>query len=167
MRAGKSIGGWSSAIVAGLIIALLAPAATASIKIQESETLSLLEEFEQAKCRTKTKAFGFVALSLPANDLYTLDVFITKAAWKGFGHTYNLFYGNEDVQINVFGPNGELFSNEYGLPGTPDGTVGAGGIKISENGKKFSVGAYGLPDATFNSGVATTGAAKCKYPRRR
>lgn len=167
MRASGWIGILAGTILAALAIAVLAPAAGASIKIQESETLSPLEEFQQAKCRTKTKAFGFVALSLPANDLYTLDVFITKAAWKGFGHTYTLYYGNEDVQINVFGPNGELYSNEYGIPGTPDGTVFAGGIKVAENGKKFSVGAYGLPEATFTSGVTTSGAAKCKYPRRR
>jgi hypothetical protein len=167
-RGGKAIGGWSAAILAALAIATLAPAANASVEIRQSDTTNLLEEFEKSKCKLKAGPFGFVSFSLPANDLYRLDIFIRKGVWKGFGHTYDLFYGGEDVIANVFGPHqGELYGNDFGLPGTPDNTVGAGAIKFSDNGKKFSIGAFGLPDEHATSGVSVTGASKCKYPRRR
>ncbi len=150
----------------GLVAA--APTAGASIKIHNSETLELLQEFDKASCKASRNAkIPFYAFSLPANDLYTLDVFITRDAWKGFGHTYNLYYGNSDITAYVFGPNqGETYTNEVGLPGTPPGTVGAGAIKISANGKRYSIGAYGLSDESASRGVSVSGAAKCKYKHR-
>jgi hypothetical protein len=155
--------------VGALAVALFAPTAAASIQILDSETVAPLEEFDNASCRvTKGNAHSrFVAFSLPANDLYVLDVFIAKSAWEGFGHTYDLVYGDTAVIAQVFGPGpGENYSNEYGIPGTPPGFVGAGAVKISKNGKRFSVGAFGLPDRTFTKGVTVTGAARCKYKKR-
>lgn len=149
-------------------LAVVAPAASASIKIQRSDTSEVLQEFDKASCKaSKNAKIAFSAFSLPANDLFTLAVFISRDEWKGFGHTYNLYYGSTDAIANVFGPNrGELYSNEFDIPGTPPGTVGAGAIKISENGKRYSVGAYGLSDESFANGVSVTGAAKCKYKRK-
>ncbi len=155
-------------MLALVAVAATAPAATASVKIQRSDTAELLEEFDKATCKaSKNAKIAFYAFSQPANDLYTLDVFIERSAWEGFGHTYNLYYGSSDVTAFVFGPNqGETYSNEVGLPGTPPGTVGAGAIKISGNGKRYSIGAYGLSDESSSRGVSVSGAAKCKYKRR-
>lgn len=149
------------------VLAVAAPPASATIKIHESESLELLQEFERASCKaSKGAKIAFHAFSLPTNDLYTLDLFISRDAWKGFGHTYDLLYGDGSVDASVFGPNqGELYTNAVGLPGTPPGTVGAGAIKISANGKRYSVGAYALPNEDASKGVAVTGAAKCKYKR--
>lgn len=165
-RRGFSIGGLA------LVVALcaLAPSAGASIKIQQSETLELLGEFDKASCKSPAgKKFGFTAFSLPAEDLYTLDVFIAKSAWSGLGDSYDLFYGGQDVTAYVFGPNpGESYGNDVSIPGTPDNTVWAGGVKVSANGKRYSVGAYGLADPTFSGpGMTVSGSAKCRYKRRR
>jgi hypothetical protein len=148
-----------AAMVAGFV-----PAASASVEIRDSQTTELLQEFDKAKCKVKKGTYRFAFLSLPANDLYTLDVFIHKAVWDGFGHTYNIFYGSGPVDLDVFGPGqGERYSNEFGIPGTPPGTVGAGGVKLSRNGKRMSIGVFALNDASFTRGVSVTGAAKCKY----
>jgi hypothetical protein len=151
-------------IAAAASLAVLAPAANATVTIRDSDTSAVLEEFQTAKCKLKSKSFGFVAYSVPANDLYRLDVFIYKQAWDGFGHTYNLFYGDELAVVDVFGPT-ERYGNEFTPPGTPPGTLGAGGLKFAQNGKRFSVGAYGLSNEAFTRGVSVTGSAKCTYKR--
>ena len=159
---------WPAAVVVAVAVAMLAPSATASVEIRDSETTALLQEFEKAQCRAKKGKNPFLAFSLPANDLYTLSLYVQKAVWTGFGHTYDIFYGSGPVDLDVFGPGpGERYSNEFGIPGTPPGTVGAGGIKVAQNGKRFSIGVYALNDASFTKGVSISGSAKCQYPRRR
>jgi hypothetical protein len=152
------------AIVAVALAGLLAPPASATITIRDADTAAVLEEFQTAKCKLRSKPFGFVAFSLPANDPYRASVFIYKDAWKGFGRTYNLLYGDTLTSVDVYGPT-ELYGNEFGPPGTPPGTLAAGGLKFPQNGKRFSVGAYGLGNEAFTSGVSVTGSAKCKYKR--
>ncbi len=122
---------WPAAVVVAVAVAMLAPSATASVEIRDSETTALLQEFEKAQCRAKKGKNPFLAFSLPANDLYTLSLYVQKAVWTGFGHTYDIFYGSGPVDLDVFGPGpGERYSNEFGIPGTPPGVVGAGGIKV-------------------------------------
>lgn len=156
------------ALIAAIVgLALLAPAARGDIEIRDSDSTALLDSFEKANCKThKRGPFGFTAFSLPAGDTATVDVFISQQAWKGFGHTYPLYYGDQHVQVNAF-YGGQEFGAEHGIPGTPPGIVGAGGVKISKNGKRFSVGAYALSNEDFTAGVSVSGGAKCKYPRRR
>jgi hypothetical protein len=155
----------AAVLAAGALIAGVPPA-SASIKIQDSETLTVLQEFDKADCRVvKNKTIKWRAFSQPADDLYTLDVFVNKSAWNGFGE-YDLLYGDPGVEFFVFGPDHDIYSNTYGIPGTPPG-VFAGGLKISKNGKRYSVGAYGLSNEAFTKGIAVSGSARCKAPKRR
>ena len=96
----------------------------------------------------------------------TVAVFISNFDWHGYGADYPLLYGDQHTIAEVLG-GGEPFSNEFPIPGTPPGTVGTGGIKFSSNGKRFSIGAFGLPNEDFSAGMSVTGGAKCKYPKRR
>jgi len=157
------------ALVLGILgLAGLVPSASATVEVRDSDTTALLDTYDRASCRShKSGKVGFTAFSLPADASYTVDVFITKEVWRGFGHTYPMYYGAGGISVDVFGPGGALFGNDDSLPGTPPGTVGAGGVKISNNGKRFSVGAYGLPNDSFTAGVSVTGGGKCKYPKRR
>lgn len=156
--------------IAGLAIAMTAAPASATITMADSETGQQLGTFDQAQCRVNKKAgpskIRFSAFSLPKGDTYTLAVFISNFDWHGFGGEYPLLFGDGHTIAQVFAPNTN-FSNEYPIPGTPPDTVGVGGIKLSNNGKRISVGAFGLPNESFTAGVMVSGAAKCKYPKRR
>jgi hypothetical protein len=159
-------------VVVAVLATIAVPVrASAEVTIYNSdESMQVLATFQKASCRLN-KAGGpskirFSAFSLPKNTTWTFAVFISNFDWHGFGGDYPLMFGDQHTIAEVFGPGGP-YSNEFPIPGTPPGTVGTGGIKFSPNGRKISIGAYGLPDEAFTSGVSIVGAAKCKYPRRR
>lgn len=156
-------------VVGILALALLAPAsASATLEIRNSdETNALLATVDTMKCKVDKRAKRPFKASGTANGGgYAVGLEIQKSDWKGFGHEYTLYYGDSGVFAAVASPTVQ-YSNEVEIPGTPPGVVPAGAIKLSANGKRVAVGAYGLSDPSFSSGVSLTGGAKCKYPKRR
>jgi hypothetical protein len=160
-------------LVGAAMLATIAVPARASAEVtiyNSDESMQVLATFQKASCRLNKAGapskIRFSLFSLPKNQTWTVAVFISNLAWHGFGGNYPLSYGDGHTIAEVLGPGGP-YSNEFAIPGTPPDTVGAGGIKFSPNGRKISIGAYGLPDEAFTSGVSVVGDAKCKYPRRR
>jgi hypothetical protein len=144
----------------------LVPAtASADIEVRLSEGgTSVLAHFPKVKCKVGKGATAFEAKAHNSNA-YALVLSVDKSEWLGLGETYTLLYGDSAVFAAVKA--GQVqYSNENGPPGTPPGTVPAGGIKISPNGKRIGVGAYGLADPSFSQGLSLTGGAKCQYPKR-
>ena len=157
---------WPAAVVVAVAVTMLAASATASVEIRDSETTALLQEFEKAQCRGQEgKEPVRRLLAARQRPLHAAVCTCRRRSGPASATTYDIFYGSGPVDLDVFGPGpGERYSNEFGIPGTPPGTVGAGGIKVSQNGKRFSIGVYALNDASFTKGVSISGSAKCQYP---
>jgi hypothetical protein len=153
--------------VATLGLALAGPAtASAAIEIRTSDTGALLSSVDKLKCKTDKRArYPFEASGFAADRTYAIGVGIRRDAWQGPGSAHAAYYGDDGAYISVQAATVQ-YSSTYAIPGTPPGVVTAGSIKPSKNGKRVAVGAFGLPDPTFATGVSLTGAAKCKRPRR-
>lgn len=149
----------------------LASSAAAKVTILDGETGAPVGQIDKTKCILKSKGasgpFRFIAFSQPANAQWTLDVWITKSAWRGYGETYTLFNGGSDVTFDLFGPGGSHFVNGS-IPATPDGTLGLGAIKFSPNHRSIRIGYAAASNEDFTAGVSFAGGMKCvgkKKPR--
>ena len=151
-------------LLSTILAALLAVPASATIKIRESETLDLLQETKKVDCEAHKR---FFVASAPRKEAYRLTVAIGKPIWAGYGHDYDIFFGDQRVVALVSAPGDTFYTSDVDLPGTPPGTVQVGGVKFSPKGKRISVGAFGLSTLDLSAGVVVSGAAKCASPRLR
>jgi hypothetical protein len=153
-----------------VVSAALPTGAGAEVKIYDTENLALLGTIAKADCKVVKRPIKdkFLAFSNPRAP-FSLEVFIEKTAWHGFRGNYPLLHGGQDVTFDLFGPSesGDLFSNSFGIPGIPPGTVSGGAIRFSNDGRRLSIGFAPAATSDFTQGVVFAGAMKCRYPARR
>jgi hypothetical protein len=154
--------------------AALPTSAGAEVKIYDTENLALLGTIAKAHCKVIKRPngadLGFLAFSLPDKAPFSLFVFIQEESWHGFRGDYPLLHGGTGVGFRLTGPpegDGELYSNVFGIPGTPPGTVSGGAIRFSKDGRRLSIGFAPAANSDFTQGVVFAGAMKCRYRAKR
>lgn len=160
---------WRQAALAAAAAAALllgaSAAAQATVKVYESsESAALLGKVRTAKCKLKRDRDGrfFIASGTSTNDDFILNLNILD--WHGFKREYKFYLGAADPNFFLSAPYG-LFSNTYEIPGTPSGTLPAGGVEFRRGGKVVRLGVYLAPSSDLESGVVFAGGIKCRYPR--
>lgn len=155
-------------IAVALALALFAPAADAKVTILNGDGSRQVDTITKGKCRVSGKkgSRDFFLTAKSEAGKFSLTAFLDSPTFQGFGETYTAYYGGEDPQIFLRRrSDDEVFSN-FKLPGTPAGTVGAGGISFRRDGRRVGVGLYAASNKTFTEGYSFAGVISCKYSKR-
>jgi hypothetical protein len=154
-----------SGVALGACLAALALAAPAQAEISiVDDAGNVVSEIKKGKCKVTGKKGKkeFVGFG-ESPEGWELNVYILNESWGGVKDDYTLFYGVRDVGFDLYGPDSELYSNQFPIPGTPPGLVGGGAIKFGKHGRKLAIGFAPAPNRDFTRGVSFAGAMKCKY----
>jgi hypothetical protein len=151
--------------VACIAVLALATTAHAEITIVDAEG-NPVSAIKKGKCAVTGKKGKkeFVARG-ESPEGWELDVYILNETWGGVKDDYTLYFGLRDPGFDLFGPDGENYSNQFPIPGTPPGVVAGGAIKFARDAKKLSIGFFSAPNREFTRGFGFAGAMKCKYKR--
>ena len=155
--------------VLGVAFALALPgSAAAKFPITTSDGGKTVDTVTRGKCKVKGKkgnrAFFLYAKS--DHGKFKIEALIDDPPFEGFGEVYTVYYGSDDPQITLTRlADRKQFSN-FKLPGTPAGTVFAGGIAFRKQGKRVGVGLYGAVDRSGKEAYSFAGPINCRYPRR-
>ena len=158
--------GLSAVGILACVGALLMPgSAAATITVLDGGTGAKKAEIQKGRCSLKGQKQNrhFHAIADSSNG-WELDVYVYEGHWRGFKHDYELHYGERQVGFDLFAPDGELYSNQFPVPGSPPGMIG-GELRFSDRGKRMSIGFSPAPNRQYTKSVSFAGAMDCKYRR--
>ena len=145
-----------------------APLASGQISISASNSDRQVDTLTRGKCRVSGKKGhrDFFLTAKSDRGKFRLSVFIDSPVFTGFGEFYTAFYGGPDPQIFLRRlADDEVYSN-FKLPGTPSGTVFAGGVAFRKQGRRVGVGLYGASNKNGTEGYSFAGPINCRYSNR-
>lgn len=155
-------------VILALALALPLPLASGQISIRKSDSNQQVDTVTRGKCRVSGKKGNrdFFLTAKSDHRKFRLSVFLDSPVFTGFGKFYTAFYGGTDPQIFLRRLADDKTYSNFKLPGTPAGTVFAGGVAFQNKGRRVGVGLYGATDKGGTEGYTFAGPINCRYSRR-